>query len=143
MLFSNNIYDEVSCNLHYDPIRIGSWKTRERQKCKVSIVRPGMFISSCNYVLILMAHICNISSFQCQDKLVKRNGKLENWATKKGHFTCRVFVGANWCDSQANQSTGSFLKCAFIFKMWKVLWALFFLFLRNTIVNKNMYLNYK
>ena len=64
-----------------------------------------MFISSCNYVLILMAHICNISSFQCQDKLVKRNGKLENWATKKGHFTCRVFVGANWCDSQANQST--------------------------------------
>ena len=27
---------------------------------------------------------------------------------------------------------GSFLKCAFIFKMWKVLWVLFFLFLKNT-----------
>ena len=54
-----------------------------------------------------MVHICYVFSFQCQDKLVKRNGKLENWATKKGHFTCRIFVGANWCDSQAKQSTGN------------------------------------
>ena len=54
-----------------------------------------------------MVHLYYVFSFQCQDKLVKRNGKLENWATKKGHFTCRVFVGANWCDSQANQSTGN------------------------------------
>ena len=33
-----------------------------------------------------------------------------------------------------------FFKCAFIFKMWKVFWVLFFLFLKNTFVNKNLYI---
>ena len=37
----------------------------------------------------------------------------------------------------------SFLKFASIFKMWKVLWVLFFLFPKNTIVNKNLYIHYK
>ena len=38
---------------------------------------------------------------------------------------------------------GSFPKCTFIFKMWKVLWILFFFFLKNTSVNKNLYICYK
>ena len=33
---------------------------------------------------------------------------------------------------------GSFSKCVFIFKMWKVLRVLFFVFSKNTIVNKNL-----
>ena len=38
---------------------------------------------------------------------------------------------------------GSFSKCVFIFKMWTVWWVLFFLFAKNTIVNKNLHIHYK
>ena len=41
------------------------------------------------------------------------------------------------------QNELSYSKCAFIFKMWMVLWVLFFLFPKNTIANKNLYILYQ
>ena len=68
------------------------------------------------------------------------------WKLKKLLFTfsktCFHFQNGFWNELSFSKC-GYLLKCAFIFKIWKVLWFLFFLFPKNTIVNKNLYIHYK